>query len=216
MPFSHERRLIFVHVPKTGGTSIIYGTGNSWELRGANGEFIHSTISDYRSYVADGYSTFSVVRNPCDRFLSCYRFSISDRNFWHRKGGVPHSDRVFCSIHDIDEILEALHSQVDPDTGWLRSGDLVHQSWMPQFRYVTDGGRIVVDRLLRFETLSSDYAVLAHDYGLGGNTLKHMNRSDVPQDFVTLSGKQLDMIHEIYRKDFEILGYDKNYGNTQD
>jgi hypothetical protein len=66
---SHEHKFIFVHVPKTGGTSI----ESLLDLSGAK----HNTARQYRNFFPDvwkRYFSFAFVRNPWDRVLSFYMF----------------------------------------------------------------------------------------------------------------------------------------------
>ncbi len=84
MPVDHERRLIFVHIPKTGGTTILNLLGLWQARRAANlhtlfGEFgpfdlQHLTLPQLRQFLTDSemnlYRKFAFVRNPWDRAVS--------------------------------------------------------------------------------------------------------------------------------------------------
>jgi hypothetical protein len=101
MPFeviiSNSRELIFVHIHRTGGTSIEraldpfmrwndvllggseYGERIQTDYRERFGLWKHSSFSDIRRVCGDellnAYRSFSLVRHPVSRFLSLYRFS---------------------------------------------------------------------------------------------------------------------------------------------
>ena len=70
MPVDHKRKLIFVHIPKNAGTSIekhceMDDTGHkNWKYY-------------YSKYVTEWneYTSFAVIRDPIDRFISCYRYA---------------------------------------------------------------------------------------------------------------------------------------------
>ena len=94
MPVSHELRCLFVHVPRTGGTSIekALGMGGDVEVEDADllfgrirseqhlarrfgsDFFQHLTLREVRSLEsADrSYFSFAIVRNPWDRIVSVY------------------------------------------------------------------------------------------------------------------------------------------------
>ena len=70
--YSDKYKCLFVHIPKTGGTSIesVFG----W-YSGHRGEQDHRTILEYRKLLGtnfDTYFSFSIVRNPWDRAVSYY------------------------------------------------------------------------------------------------------------------------------------------------
>ena len=83
-----KNKIIFVHIPKTGGTSIAKMIwGKSLTLK----EGKHYTIRDYyERYDTDGYYRFSFVRNPYARAQSYYKYLIQHKN----------PSRINCSFRD--------------------------------------------------------------------------------------------------------------------
>ena len=89
MPISHEDKIIFVHIPKTGGASIekslgIFGNDNNGNLE-PNFEILygqtkdkilqHLKIEEIKKLKKKEFETFklvSFVRNPYDRIISEY------------------------------------------------------------------------------------------------------------------------------------------------
>ena len=71
-----EYKTIFIHIPKTAGTSISsYFNERQIRLRVQPGK--HDTINHIKqrfSNLYDSYSNFTVVRNPYDRMVSWYSF----------------------------------------------------------------------------------------------------------------------------------------------
>lgn len=73
---SHKYKCIFIHIPRTAGTSIEkWICGKSWWV--IEPETKHLTASQakeiYKDYW-DDYFKFSFVRNPWDRMVSCLKF----------------------------------------------------------------------------------------------------------------------------------------------
>jgi len=111
---SHSRRFTFVHIHKTGGTSIEkaldpYLTWQDLILGGSDfGEKLqqpysakfrlhkHSTVADIENicgaeYV-DGYFLFAAVRHPVSRACSLYNFAASTLNKWAKNQGIGLSE----------------------------------------------------------------------------------------------------------------------------
>jgi hypothetical protein len=70
----HERRLIFIHIPKTAGIAI-------YSSLGITDQPSHKTIFDYAEY-RDEYFSFAFVRNPWERALSSYLYIKAGGRGW--------------------------------------------------------------------------------------------------------------------------------------
>ncbi len=97
MIISQRRGYIFVHIPKTGGTSLNFALDNialdddilignspkshaTWQSGDGSGRYLwkHSTLSDTAWLLPpeelEHYFTFAMVRNPWDRIVSSYTY----------------------------------------------------------------------------------------------------------------------------------------------
>src|SRR4026209_3030482 len=81
MLISHRHRFIFIHVPKTGGSSVTaalrpFCEPETLETARQRGLKVHSTARDViRAFgrdVWESYFTFALERNPWDKCLSLY------------------------------------------------------------------------------------------------------------------------------------------------
>ena len=101
MPFDRQRRLVFLHIPKTAGTSIeqalgLHGPWNQENLasgfgliqsrdllaRNLSSNFLqHLTLPELEQLfpeALDGAQVFTVVRDPWSRLLSSFRHPDPD------------------------------------------------------------------------------------------------------------------------------------------
>jgi hypothetical protein len=115
---SHEHKCIFIHIPRTGGTSIevaFIGT----DIFKVNPNEKHITASEakklYEPYW-NSYFKFSIVRNPFDRVISLYHFkAFKDINILNNKSleyfinnykPYPHEPNPCDCKNIIDEDLD--------------------------------------------------------------------------------------------------------------
>jgi hypothetical protein len=123
--FFPQNKTIFIHIPKTGGTSIENEIGSKFlKIKGNQGKFLHenhtirgyfkkiefdtpkghrhSFISEYEEHLKlDDYDSFVILREPCSQVLSMYR-QIRDN---HRAKKILHlapslEDFIFCNCHN--------------------------------------------------------------------------------------------------------------------
>lgn len=64
----HKRKVAFVHIPRTSGTSVEVAFNLVTEAR----KIHHYTASMLQKFVSDDFYWFSFVRNPWDRIVSAY------------------------------------------------------------------------------------------------------------------------------------------------
>ena len=77
----HDLKLVFVHCEKTGGSSIEKALCDSVEMDedregNTNPKYKHRSLEDYK--VLEGYTVFSVVRNPFDRLISMFYWASKE------------------------------------------------------------------------------------------------------------------------------------------
>lgn len=169
MAIDRDLGLLFIHVPKTGGSSVetALGLRGDWRVEdrstlfgqisspdlvalGLGSAFLtHLTLAEARALVGETgpLTSFSFVRNPWDRVVSTYH-RIDKHMLWQaRDGGIELTGLTFAEF--VPRLLE-----------------IVHAHTVPQARYVTIDGRVAVDRLGRYETLAADFAALAAAFGI--------------------------------------------------
>lgn len=148
--WNQAHRAIFVHVPKTGGTSILKATDAGWQP--------HVPISRYAAVDpkrCQEYFKFTFVRNPWDRLLSGYAFLRFDRNLplIERQWAAEHLDRHT----DFEAFVLALEDRA------YRSMILNYVTFRPQLDWLRLPGRaeLNVDFVGHFEKFGEDFAKIA-------------------------------------------------------
>jgi len=212
MPVSHNARCIFVHVPKTGGTSVetalgmfgrwqdedrenMFGLIQSPDLlaRPLGSSFLqHLSIHELRDLLAEGpgagYFSFAFVRNPWDRMVSIYHRPDPHLLAYANGTGIELAGLSFR------EFL-------------ARTEGIAHAHLAEQAQYVCDdSGKILVDYLGRFETLERDYTEVCRRLHIDV-PLPRLNGSahNTYRSYYDENTKEL--LAGRYRKDIEIFGY---------
>lgn len=218
MILSQAYGFLFVHVPKTAGTSIAdalgrYGRGeNRTLLRSLTHRFPfqedikrayfrkHDTASKMIAKLGretfDRFLSFSVIRNPFDHAVSHYEFMKDFR--------IASTARKIRAM----SFREYLHYRMKPpfwnDTFFARLPDQTH--------FLIDStGAIAVKRLIRFECLASEMERLARDLNLPDFRLQHANPTHSKSSnrpFRSYYDPETeDLVRRLYARDFRLLGY---------
>ena len=79
---SHELKVIFIHTPRTGGTSVEIGLigKNLWEVEPATKHLTCTQAKQLYSKQWDDYMKIAIVRNPWDWLVSLYHSHSSRRS----------------------------------------------------------------------------------------------------------------------------------------
>ena len=222
MPVSRELRMMFVHIPKCGGSSIerafgmhgdyrvedrehLYGRAMSEDLRSIAGSTNYLQHLDVvrlrRALVVNGISqsdlarfrTFAFVRNPFDRLVSAWAGGDPDLRACALEAGIDLRGLSFSRF--VDATISLDHPHVAPQTPFICAPD----------------GALRVDFVGRFERLADDFGRLCDQFGLAlavRPKLPHAHRSHHPryQELFDVRSRTLAMRR--YREDLAVLGYD--------
>ena len=228
MIVSNSRKFIFVHINKTAGTSItealyphlawndlVLGstpTGRALDqpFHERFGLYKHSTAREIRAVVGERvwseYRSFAVVRDPVDRARSLYgylkmlqagrsEFRKRLRSLLGARGGPDWvALRALRETGSFSAFIR--HPQLRYDPGFI------HQS-----RFLSDeAGALIVDRLLRFETLAADFAALCRELGIAGAALGHENRSQGARGReAPVSERDVAFLRDYFAEDYALL-----------
>lgn len=83
---------------------------------------------------------------------------------------------------------------------------------MPQCRsFVDENGAIIVDFIGKVEQIEEDFRHITNIIGLPETDLERKNRSHIHiSQPPLLKESDYEYLYELYKKDFDILGYDPN------
>lgn len=235
MIVSHSRRFIFVHLHKTAGESIRAslephvapgdlviapkgGLVQGWLAARRErriGLEKHSTASEIRERIGgdvfDSYFKFASVRDPIDRMLSLYRWlgtlewRLNRRRFRRLLVRLP-------ALQHLDEtrwLAMRARRETSDFSGFIRHPLLqLDQGARPQADVLCDpSGRLLVDCVIRFESLESDFRLVARRIGIHELPLEWANRSSDPRESEALSAEDIAYLRQRYERDYQLFGF---------
>lgn len=214
MLLSRRYQFLFVHIAKTGGTSVRNALQRyRWRDPYYLPQWIASKMSGITGHslgiklprhckaitaqemlpqeVFEGLFKFAFVRNPWDLQVSSYH---------HIKRERPHllaSDESFATF---------LQRKLDPDRPWQYHIDT---SITPQSHYLIDlKGKRIVDFVGRYESLQSDFDTCCDRIGIPRQSLPHQRRAEdrsAYRDYYDAHTRELVAAH--FASDIEAFGY---------
>lgn len=200
---SRKKGLIFIHIPKNGGTSIgkVLGINNpshikAYEIEKRRGiDFLKNNF------------TFSVVRNPYARFLSLYNYSRLEVSLYHNN---LHPEKSRFGKHLDYETLKG--ASIKDCAHLLKEGRLKHDRawnhWDPQYTWLYDrtGVNCLVKKTYRLENLDRLRLDL-NDNSYKIKRFPNLNSSNNTDWETYIDSETKEIIMDYYRKDFEIFNY---------
>ena len=133
------------------------------------------------------YLKFTVVRNPYDRAVSCYKHFVHDSSYTFED---------FC-IYLLNENIK-----------FNNNIDNINVMVLPQYYFIYYKNRLLIDEILYFENLQSDWEQLINKYNLNFNKklyTKNKGRNTNYKKYYT--DYTINIIKKIYYKDFYYFDY---------
>lgn len=207
MPYFEKINMLFIHIPKTGGTSVeeyfyeklnlTRDETNLFSLCVLDNDhslqhYTYSEIKNKTKIIENNPKIITIVRNPYTRIVSDILYlpvicleKINKNNMF-----------IYKSL--IEKIIKR----------YLQSSDTFDNHKTPQYQYLMDeSGNILSNiTILKQETLNSDMKSLGYlDFEKEFNV---RNKGKINY-FDLLTKTSIKMINEYYSKDFEVFGYEK-------
>lgn len=196
-----ERTLLFIHVPKTGGTSI----EAFFRGIGFTGYFDPPTYMPVRPYLKvppahydyaaltrlfnlDSLYSFAIVRHPVKRMISEYKWNVEKS-----------TDAAKISHMDFGQYLRLRLEQ------YRRDDNVAAGHFKPQVRFVGDK----VSKIFKYEAgLDSIVRHVLRDVGLNSEGLPPLPTiNNSTSRTVVPTASDLALIGEVYAEDFAAFGY---------
>ncbi len=204
---SHEHKFIFVHVPKSGGTSV----ENELALSGPR----HNTALQYREHfpeIWERYLSFAFVRNPWDRVLSYYTFRRQVRQL-EAEASLTFKEWLLRTAENVRAGNHAaLNAELAPVYG---VGTLVEndpEGWRVKFDNALhmlsdERGNVIVDFVGRFERLQQDFDVVCEKIGVERSVLPVLNKTEHGPYWSYYDEDCRRLVAELFRDDIEYFDY---------
>ncbi|OGT80595.1 MAG: hypothetical protein A3H91_16935 [Gammaproteobacteria bacterium RIFCSPLOWO2_02_FULL_61_13] len=202
---SHEKKCIFIHIPKCGGGSVenlIWGwprrTSDLWMgfvseyhnkyQTGGLQHLLGTQIrQEFGNEIFSAYFKFAIVRNPWDRLYSQYHYMKQRRDL-----------REFIGMNEQDDFKRYLELIQRRN----------HVQWEHQCRFICDeNGEFLVDFLGRFENFDNDVGVILNRLGMEPRELPRVNRTEHGPYYEAYDAEDIDLVGSLYRDDIRLLAY---------
>ena len=197
----YQKKIIFVHIPKTGGSAIerlltdndrypldFIGVRNNRSTHHYMAfELLH--ILGTKRY--KNFYKFAFVRNPYDRIVSEY--------YYCKKQGIG-----FKGGQSFDDFLTYVEQVIKRK---LYFTNIYLDHFIPQYHFVYFKGKKMVNDIFKYENFDEVIPVLRKMLKINAE-LQVINKTTNKQELV-LTDEQKEKIYNIYKPDFMVFGYEK-------
>ena len=185
-----NKKFIFVHVPKTAGSSIHVHFKDSYGLEKHERldpipDLHHKKIKDIlnENVGYKNYFKFCVVRNPFSRLVSGYK------DFRYQRGLINVDFNKFVKNQLVQNFSNDVH-------------------FIPQHNFTHINDQVVVDKIVKYENLN-EIADCFKKCGVPFKGLDLCRASRYPNEpyKIYYSNSTIKIVEDFYRKDLELLNY---------
>lgn len=194
-----DYKCIYIHVPKTGGTSIANVLNDLKPSRSKSQKLrLHEHVKAHEVKRLIGeenwsqYFSFAFVRNPWDLMVSCY-------HWWLQKADSIYFKQDIELIRQLGTFTEFMYSRY----GQL----LINECEGNLFDWISEEDKLIVDFVGRFESLQADFNQVCNHLDIEPIELPHTNQTsrrdyrDYYNDATRL------MVAKRFQKTIEYFGY---------
>lgn len=189
MPVSPKQKVLFIHIPKCGGTSVKKFFKMRREQMMA---LIHLTPQQLVDYLGPTHEylkfyKFTVIRNPYERVVSDF--------FWFKfKFNDFLNKYKICSINDFIKL------RCDVEKNNRYEEDIYFDHFRPQLQYLKTVNGFKYDKIIRLENLNEDLLELCKEIGYNTtNNIPRFNTTNHDHYSIYLDKEAIDLITELER-----------------
>lgn len=198
---SHKYRCIFVHLPRTGGSSFEHAIigKNWWSIEPKSKHLLASQAKKLYSPYWDDYFKFAIVRNPWDRCVSLLQFA----SIYYGSSG----SELTKGMLDWYKERFGYPVTIEYDYRFYTREEV----WLPEHKGHQVYGNVLdedLDFVARFESLESDFTEIAKTIGLASKALprKAQSKDRGPYDQY-YSDELKAIVGDLYQNDISEYGY---------
>jgi chondroitin 4-sulfotransferase 11 len=196
--WNDNHRAFFIHIPKTAGTSIYDSLGME-KL-----PYTHAPARILRGIYPCEYAeyfSFAFVRNPWDRLVSTFEFL--------KIGTVWPEQKEWALRHIGDQSFRDFVIRLERDQ-FYRATIFSYNFFYTQMYFVSDrSGKIIVDRVFRFEDVEAGFEELAARFGQK-RPLSHIRKTQGRLRYESYyDAETWDIVGNLYAKDVQMFDYQR-------
>lgn len=196
--------LKFIHITKTGGTSIEDCALQKETLFGRfHPEYrvsaLHHVTAHHhyffpliQNHVKEKYDWFAIVRNPYDRMLSEYHCKWGGGKWKH----ITHDPNT-STVYEMNEYIQMR----------ILNRSKMGGHYAEQYKYLDNSEHIQI-HVLKFETLAEEFDLLMKRYHMNIILDVHNNKNEKRFTVSDLSKETISLINTVYEPDFRLFGYE--------
>lgn len=178
---------IFIHINKTGGTSVEKALGLP---------LIHKTAREYKNQIGEARwqerFSFAFVRNPWDKVASQFHYRVMINETQLGKKPVKFEDWIKLVF-------------IDQHPDYYNDKNM----FAPQMDWLTDyNDEIIVDVVGRFENFQDDWQLICEKINRKGLELPHVKKSKRTDYRSYYNTQSIETIGQWFAKDIERFGYE--------
>jgi hypothetical protein len=174
-----KKKVLFIHIPKSGGTSI----ASAIIGKPSGHPYLYEYYLANKNYTKTFYK-FCVVRNPYDRAVSSFNHIYKNKY------------NTFLDF--VKNFYYEPH---------IRHNDLAHKR--AQIDFLRDKkGNLVVDNIIKFENLNSDFDLFKLKYNIECKDIPHIGKQTRTKKYNEIyCNESKRLISEYFKEDIEIFNY---------
>lgn len=187
---SHSKKFIFVHITKTGGTSIDIALRKYTENTKTHQSILEMKEEVAKNFELNNYFKFCFVRNPWDKMVSQY-FYIKKKTTY----GKSFEDFIIdfkSTPNDWNFNKKNFPVRYQP----------VQKKWI-----CGDKGEILMDFIGRFENLQEDFGTICDKIDLPKLELPHINSTNHGHYSEYYNKETREIVSQKFSEDIECFGY---------